>query len=132
LIPAAQVGTVFQAGDFIGVSGPGGAGYGDVLERDPDSVAADVAHGIISRWTAENVYCVVFDEENCVDQEATAVKREEERRQRLDQAVPYDEFIQEWAKLRPPEDALELYGEWPGPEAEGATAGEQTTLAKEA
>ena len=119
LTPAQQIGSVFQDGDFIGVTGPGGAGYGDVLEREPGAVAADVARGVISRWTAENVYCVIFDDEQRIDQEATSERRDEERRQRLAQAKPYREFVEEWSKLRPPEDALNLYGEWPGPEVMG-------------
>ena len=115
LTPAQQIGAVFQEGDFIGVTGPGGAGYGDVLERDPDAVAADVTRGVISRWTAENVYCVVFDKDQRIDHEATSERRDEERKQRLAQAKPYQEFVEEWSKLQPPEDALNLYGEWPGP-----------------
>ncbi|MEE8339090.1 MAG: hydantoinase B/oxoprolinase family protein, partial [Xanthomonadales bacterium] len=120
LTPAQQPGTVFQNGDFIGITGPGGAGYGDVLERDPDAVAADVSRGIISRWTAENVYCVVFDDDQRVDHQATLERKVEERKQRLAEAKPYQAFIEEWSKLHPPEDALILYGEWPRPITEGA------------
>jgi acetophenone carboxylase len=125
LTPAQQIGAVFQDGDFIGVTGPGGAGYGDVLERDSQAVAADVARGVISRWTAENVYCVVFDDDQRIDQQATLERREEERRQRLAQAKPYQEFVEEWSKLKPPEDALTLYGEWPGPSPDESTAMEE-------
>lgn len=115
LTPAQQLGAVFQHGDFIGVTGPGGAGYGDVLERDPEAVAADVSRGVITRWTAENVYCVVFDDDQRIDPQATLERKVEERKQRLAQAKPYQAFIEEWSKLRPPEDALILYGEWPDP-----------------
>jgi acetophenone carboxylase len=121
LTPAQQIGAVFQEGDFIGVTGPGGAGYGDVLEREPEAVAADVSNGIISQWTAENVYCVVFDDDQRVDAEATLERKAEERKQRLAEAKPYQDFIQEWSKLSPPEDALTLYGEWPGPDVAGAS-----------
>ena len=114
LTPAQQLGAVFKEGDFIGVTGPGGAGYGDVLERDPQSVAIDVARGIISQWTAEKVYCVVFDDDLRIDSEATLERRLQERKQRLAEAKPYDAFLDEWSQLRPPEDALTLYGEWPG------------------
>ena len=79
-------------------------------------MAADVARGIISRWTAENVYCVVFDDEQRLDRQATDERQAEERRQRLEQAMPYQAFVEEWSKLKPPEDALGLYGEWPGPD----------------
>ena len=114
LTPAQQLGAVFKEGDFIGVTGPGGAGYGDVLERDPQSVAIDVARGIISQWTAEKVYCVVFDDDLRIDSEATLERRLQEKKQRLAEAKPYDAFLEEWSRLRPPEDALALYGEWPG------------------
>ena len=32
-------------------------------------------------------------------------------------------FVEEWSKLRPPEDALTLYGEWPGAEMADALGG---------
>jgi N-methylhydantoinase B/oxoprolinase/acetone carboxylase alpha subunit len=131
LTPAQQIGAIFKEGDFIGVSGPGGAGYGDVLERDPESVAADVARGVISVWTAEKVYCVVFDDEQRIDSEATLERRDEERRQRLKQAVPYREFVDEWSKLKPPDDALELYGEWPGTLMTAVESGENQDMKEE-
>jgi acetophenone carboxylase len=115
LTPAQGLGAVFQSGDFVGVTAPGGAGYGDVLERSPESVVADVATGIISQWTAENVYRVVFDADQRLDQAATVARRAQERKQRLAEAKPYDEFVEEWSKLSPPRDAMKLYGEWPGP-----------------
>ena len=120
LTPAQQVGAVFQDGDFVGVTGPGGAGYGDVLERDPESVAADVAKGIITRWTAENVYCIVFTDDQRIDQSATQERKEEERKRRLAEARPYSEFLREWSKLHPPAEALELYGEWPAVAVKGS------------
>jgi acetophenone carboxylase len=133
LTPAQRLGAVYQHGDFIGVTGPGGAGYGDVLERDPQSVAADVASGIISQWTAENVYCVEFDDDLRIDQEATVERREEERRQRLAQSRPYHAFVEEWSKLKPPDDALALYGEWPGPaQTVASLSGENLHMAEEA
>ena len=118
LTPASTLGAIFHEGDFIGVVGPGGAGYGDVLERDPETVAADVGKGIITPWTAENVYCVVLDDEKRVDDAATLERRTAERKQRLKQAIPYQAFVKEWSKLEPPADALTLYGEWPGRAAE--------------
>jgi N-methylhydantoinase B/oxoprolinase/acetone carboxylase alpha subunit len=113
LTPAQQLGTVFHDGDFIGVTGPGGAGFGDVLERDPEAVAADVCSGIISRWTAENVYCVVFDGEQRVDQQATLQRKEEERGRRLAESLGYEAFVEHWSSLQPPAEALVLYGQWP-------------------
>jgi len=126
LTPASTLGAVFHEGDFVGVVAPGGAGYGDVLERDPEAVAADVSRGIITQWTAENVYCVVLDDEQRVNHEATLEQRTAERKQRLAQAKPYKAFVREWSKLHPPADALTLYGEWPGTTAAEESPGEQT------
>jgi N-methylhydantoinase B/oxoprolinase/acetone carboxylase alpha subunit len=49
-----------QDGDII-ARWPQGGGYGDALERDPDSVLGDVKAGLISVWTAENVYQLRLD-----------------------------------------------------------------------
>lgn len=114
LTPAQAIGAIFKDGDFIGIVGPGGAGYGDVLERDPEAVVVDVAKGIITRWTAEKVYCVIFDDDQRIDHQATLERRTAERKQRLAEAKPYAAFVKEWSKGKPPEDALELYGAWPG------------------
>ena len=68
----------------------------------------------------ENVYCVTLDENGGVDPLATGRRRSEELGKRLGEAKPYDEFLKEWSRLRPPDDALKLYGEWPLPEAHQA------------
>ena len=46
-----------------GGGAPGGKGYGDVLEREPQAVVDDVRDEIISDWTASNVYHVAYDVE---------------------------------------------------------------------
>ena len=48
-------------GDVIVQFAGGGGGFGDVLERDPESVMADLRAGLVSEWTAEHVYRVRFD-----------------------------------------------------------------------
>ena len=48
-----------------------GAGYGEPLERDPESVAADVLERYVSRERAESVYAVVVDEHGTLDRGAT-------------------------------------------------------------
>lgn len=117
-------GTFLHDGDFVGVVSPGGAGYGDVLEREPELVARDVVNGLITHWTAENVYCVVLRDDGTVNQESTDERRAQEHRRRLAEAIPYVEFVREQSKLRPPEEALKVYGAWPDPEAK---EGEQET-----
>jgi N-methylhydantoinase B len=58
-------------GDFIRLELPGGGGFGDPLERDPEQVALDVADGLISRETAERDYRVAFAADGALDHAAT-------------------------------------------------------------
>ena len=96
---------------ITGVSGPG---YGDVLERDPESVMKDLRADIISHWTAQNVYHVAYDQKTLqVDHEGTELLRAKERKNRIQRGVPLKEFEKEWLKKRPPEAALKNYGKWP-------------------
>src|SRR5947199_274488 len=56
-------------GDFIRLETPGGGGFGNPAERDPDQVAADVADGLISRETAERDYRVALAANGAPDPE---------------------------------------------------------------
>jgi len=49
-------GTRLRKGDRVVISTSGGAGYGDPLLREPESVARDVEQGVISERTARGVY----------------------------------------------------------------------------
>ena len=122
IAPVQGPGAMFEAGDVIAVVGSAAGGYGDVLERDPALVARDVRRGIATAWSAEHVYCVVLREDGSVDDAATAERRAAERRRRLEEGKPYDEFMAEWSERRPPESALKLYGEWPAPAGSEVTA----------
>ena len=63
---------------------PGGAGYGDPIERDPEMVKNDVESFIHSLWVAENVYGVVMDGDPLgIDWEKTEKKRDEIKNERL-------------------------------------------------
>ncbi|MGH9602675.1 MAG: hydantoinase B/oxoprolinase family protein, partial [Terriglobales bacterium] len=105
---------VFEEGDLLfGFSG-GGPGYGDPLEREPEAVLEDLRKCIISDWTAENIYRVVYDpERRKLDAEATRQKRDQERRARLARGKSYDEFHQAWNQKSPPKEILQWYGSWP-------------------
>jgi len=97
-----------------GGGAPGGKGYGDVLEREPQAVVDDVRDEIISDWTAHNVYHVAYDDETwTADAEKTQELRRRESERRLSQGKSYDEFEKEWLKRRPSEDQLVYYGSWP-------------------
>jgi len=51
-----------NAGDVVSVRTPGGGGYGDPADRDPEAVARDVRLGKVSVETARTVYGVTLDD----------------------------------------------------------------------
>jgi acetophenone carboxylase len=103
-------------GDTFYVPVGGGAGYGDVLERDPKLVIADLKNDMLNHWAAQNLYCVVYDEDSLrLDEKATEIKRQEAREERKRRGMSYDEFMVEWSKLRPADSALTYYGNFPDP-----------------
>jgi N-methylhydantoinase B len=53
-----ETAVAIEPGDTVTFLTAGGGGYGDPHERDPAAVLADLAEGLISRATAENVYGV--------------------------------------------------------------------------
>ncbi len=61
-----------SGGDFIRLELPGGGGFGDPAERDPDQVAADVADGLITSDIALREYRVALAGDGAVDRAATA------------------------------------------------------------
>jgi acetone carboxylase alpha subunit len=85
-----------RTGDVFSHSYNGGGGYGDVLDRDPDAVARDLANGYVTRDSAHDVYGVVVDEMSgtpVVDAEATSARRKEIRAERKAKSVPVSEWI---------------------------------------
>jgi acetophenone carboxylase len=122
LTPIQVPGALFHEGDFVGVVSSGAAGFGDVLDREPAAVVRDVAAGIVTRWAAENVYCVALRPDGTLDGKATEDRRQQERKKRLEEAKPYAEFMREFSKGKPPADALRLYGEWPDPSVKASAA----------
>src|SRR3954451_6808850 len=63
-------------GDFIRLELPGGGGFGNPAERDPEQVAADVADGLYTREAAERDYRVALTREGAVDRVRTALLRQ--------------------------------------------------------
>lgn len=105
---------LLKRGDIFIEFSSGGAGYGDVLERDPKSVIDDLRQGIISGWVAEHVYRVSFDPESLsLDIDKTNAWREAARTERCRYGLPYQRFLEKWAKLKPSESILRYYGSWP-------------------
>ncbi len=101
-------------GDIVVHMNAGGAGYGDPLFRDPDKVVEDLKNGIISDWTAINIFKVVYDPETfTLDYDGTEKERQMERENRKSRAKPYEAFEKDWLKKRPSEEALSAFGSWP-------------------
>ena len=71
-------GVKMTAGDRLVIESPGGGGYGDPFERDPDLVLTDVQMGYISLGSARKDYGVSIVEQNgslAVDKETTSQLR---------------------------------------------------------
>ncbi len=68
--------TQLKPGDVVTIDAPGGGGYGNPLEREPEQVEADVAEGYVTVEQARNAYGVVIDQgTGRVDQAATKALR---------------------------------------------------------
>jgi N-methylhydantoinase B len=78
---------VFKTGKFLGRPiekdevwfkyVPGGGGWGDPLERDPEKVVLDLRNGLVSSDGAERDYGVVVREDLSVDDAATTARRQQ-------------------------------------------------------
>jgi N-methylhydantoinase B len=73
---------VLHPGDQLWEYIAGGAGYGDPLDRDPESVVADVLDGKVSREQAQDHYGVVVAPGEAADEVATKEQRARLRRAR--------------------------------------------------
>src|SRR5262249_21093032 len=83
-IPSKRVFTLHQ-GESLHVDTPGGGGYGDPLERDPEAVRQDVYDRRITVLLARQQYGVVLQEPGLrVDQEATQRLRTALQAQRVE------------------------------------------------
>jgi N-methylhydantoinase B len=83
ILPTAIV-TKLGANDVYHFESMAGGGYGDPLDRNPESVAKDVANKVVSLEQARDIYGVVIDTDSLVvDAEKTEEKRERIRKVRL-------------------------------------------------
>jgi N-methylhydantoinase B len=83
-----SAGTPVRSGESFTMRMASGGGYGDPLERDPASVAADVAWGRFSTDDATRIYGVVLDGDGAVDAAATERRRSDILADRLNRAMP--------------------------------------------
>jgi N-methylhydantoinase B len=67
--------TLLAAGSSVTIMTAGGGGWGDPLDREPTRVRTDVIDEYVSRDDARNVYGVVLDAEQNVDEDATVKLR---------------------------------------------------------
>lgn len=103
---------VAKDGELYMISQGAGGGYGDPLERDPESVVKDAELNRISAHVARDIFAVVYDEQTFrLDAAATAQARADARAARLERGRPYAEFVEEWVTDEPPADLL-YYGSW--------------------
>lgn len=101
-----------KPGELYMITQGGGGGYGDVLERDPETVSKDYLDELISMRSVRNVYHVVLDEKSgAVDHVATESARKAERENRKRRGKPYREFVKEWETAAPPRE-VPFYGSW--------------------
>ena len=79
-----------RRGDVVRWVLPGGGGWGDPLEREPQRVLRDVRNELVSPAAAEREYGVVIDTERWrVDEAATARLREQRRAARGGPRTPF-------------------------------------------
>ena len=110
-----------KEGELYMISQGAGGGYGDPLERLPESVVKDAELGRISQRVAEEIFGVRYDPATFrLDVEATETARAEARKARLQRGIPFDEFCDGFVKPEPPE-ALLYYGSW-GDDTKNLTA----------
>lgn len=103
---------ISKKGELFMISQGAGAGYGDLLERDPAAVIRDIEEGLISPGVAARLYKVQFDPDTlAIHHEATAAAREAERAARRARGVPFGEFVKSWNTPRPPAH-LQYFGCW--------------------
>lgn len=85
-LPSRYADYPLKAGDVFRLDTPGGGGFGDALERDPELVLADVREGYVSEESAASDYGVVLRKRDGVwalDITATLARRAELRMQGL-------------------------------------------------
>jgi N-methylhydantoinase B len=70
---------VLISGDVLVFFAPGGGGFGDPLDREPERVANDVANGCVSHERAREMYGVALADDGHVEQGSTESLRNEIR-----------------------------------------------------
>jgi len=66
-----MVGIKIRKGQHLRLETPGGGGYGNPFERDPEAVMVDISRGYISAASAEQDYGVAIEKDGTVNQAKT-------------------------------------------------------------
>jgi N-methylhydantoinase B len=101
---------VLTAGDVLVFFAPGGGGFGDPLDREPERVARDVANSWVSHEQARDMYGVTFGDDGGLDEAATAALRERMRGGRR-QRQTADWIGEDWCKPNPTANDAQRIGE---------------------
>ncbi|WP_168581872.1 hydantoinase B/oxoprolinase family protein [Gephyromycinifex aptenodytis] len=103
---------IAKDGELYMIAQGAGGGYGDPLERLPESVVKDAELGRISTKVAHDLFGVHFDPKTFrLDVEETKKARAAARAARLERGKPFEEFCAEFVTPEPPAD-LPYYGSW--------------------
>jgi N-methylhydantoinase B len=86
-VPLAAAGFEIHPGEWFRLNCGSGGGFGDPLDREPERVADDIGIGRITEAEALDLYGVVLRAGE-PDLDATARRRDQMRRDRLDRAQP--------------------------------------------
>jgi hypothetical protein len=73
--------------DVLVFFAPGGGGFGDPLDREPERVARDVTNGFVSRERARENYGVALNADGAADEAATKTIRDQIRGMRKQRAT---------------------------------------------
>lgn len=82
VLPSRYADLPLRPGDRFLLETPGGGGFGDPYQRDPQSVLSDVRNGYVSAQAADREYAVVIAETErgfAIDETATDQRRQGER-----------------------------------------------------
>ncbi len=102
--------TEFAHGDLLATHNGASSGWGDPLEREPESALIDVQEGWVDSDFAARLYGVVLRSSGdilVVDKEATRERRAEVRRERLGQSVSARDFWKQERQLLVDGDFIE-------------------------
>ncbi|RLA39658.1 MAG: hypothetical protein DRR42_26890 [Gammaproteobacteria bacterium] len=103
---------ICQQGEIYMICQGSGAGYGDVLDRDPALIMKDIEEELLSPELAKEIYFVQFNNRNLVpDLDTTDKLRAEERKNRIARGIPYDKFVEQWIRAEPAAE-LPYMGSW--------------------